>query len=786
MTSHSTCVPSVRRTDAPKRRWAPASLLLVSLLCAPAGQKAMAQDEELTLEEIVVTARKREERMLDVPIAISAVSGEAIRSLNIENLEWLSQTIPNFSVREDTGTDSLSVRGIRSGVNFGFEQTVGQVWDGFFYGRSRLTRLPFLDVERVEILKGPQGALIGKNTTAGVINITSARPTDAFEAWGTASYETFDDAGDGITVEGALSGPLGESFKGRIAARHKNGGGWVENIATGNDVPDSDDTMFRTILAFEPSDNLQIDLRWTHSEQEREGQSKQLAYCSPQMIAFLTSRNISLASCGEPNKITLNGAPIRGQGNHEVFDTEVDTTGLTINWNLGGYTLTSLTGYAKYETLDLSEGDRTPLEILNTRLSEDFDQWSQEIRLTSPSGQRFEWIAGVLYQTIDLDTVFGLDIDLRERFAPAPAPPPNSRNVNTSETSDSWSGFAQFTWHFNEQWLATVDGRYTDEEKEADQISFLGAIYEPTGPVGNPFHVVAQSRDESNFSPGIAIQFRPSDDVNLYGSWRRGYKGGGFDHQNFDPQPRAETTFQFEDEEVTAIELGAKMYLLDRTMQLNIAVFDSEFDDLQAANIDNSTGVAITRIGNAAKATTEGAELDVTWMPTQGLRLFAAVGYSDAKHDEFPGGQCYRAQTPALGCDPGLDGIPGNADDTQDLSGTRVPNAPEWSATVNGEYRWALSGGMSLAAFAQAYYSDWYFTTPQLDPVTVQDDYWKFDARLTLAGADDRWNVALIGRNLSDEITIAWGNTLPGFMPAAYHPWVDPGRSYILQATLRY
>lgn len=777
--------PDPTRTPSSLVPLASLALLLV-LPLIPCREAAAQEARDATLEEIVVTARKREERMIDVPIAITAVSGDSIRELNIDSMEWLSQQIPNFSVREDTGTDSLSIRGIRSGVNFGFEQTVGQVWDGFFYGRSRLTRLPFLDVERVEILKGPQGALIGKNTTAGVINITSAAPTDQFQAWGTVSYETFEDAGDGITVEGAVSGPLGDTVKARVAARHEDGGGWIKNIATGQDVPDHDDTMVRGILSVAPNDDLQIDLRWTHSDQKRDGQSKQLAYCSDAMVAFLVAKGISTESCGKPNKITLNAAPINGQGNYETFDTEADLAGLTINWDLGGVTLTSLTGYAQYDTLDLSEGDRTPLEILNTRLSEDFEQWTQEIRLASPADQQFEWIAGVYYQNIDLNTLFGLDINLAPRFAPNPAPPPFSRNVITHEDSESWSAFGQFTWHFNEQWLMTVDGRYTDEQKDADQISYQGTIYDENGPISRIFHEVDQSRDESDFSPGVSVQFRPTDEVNLYASWRRGYKGGGFDHQSFDPQPLAEQSFQFEDEQVDAYELGAKMMLLDRTMQVNFAVFDSEYDDLQAANIDNSTGVAITRIGNAAKASTKGFDLDVTWAPTEALRLYAAVGYTDAQHDRFPGGQCYRNQTPAQGCDPGPDGTPGTGDDTQDLSGTRIPNAPEWTGVANGEYRWNLPNGLVLAGFVQAIYSDWYYTTPQLDPVTVQDDYWKFDARLSLSGANDRWDVALVGRNLSDKITIAWGNTLPGFMPAAYHPWVDPGRSWVLQATLRY
>ena len=185
------------------------------------------------LEEVTVTAQKREQSLEDVPIAIHAVMGDEMRSSGIEKLESLAPTVPALHVSEAFGGDQIFLRGLGPGVNFGFEQAVGQVVDGFFYGRSRFSRLQFLDLERVEVLKGPQGAVIGKNTTAGAINITTARPTDEIEAWVTGGYE-FDGA-EGGSVEGAVSGPLGDLVKARLALRYENKDGFLDNTATGNE-----------------------------------------------------------------------------------------------------------------------------------------------------------------------------------------------------------------------------------------------------------------------------------------------------------------------------------------------------------------------------------------------------------------------------------------------------------------------------------------------------------------------------------------------------------------------
>lgn len=183
------------------------------------------QAPEVGLSDIVVTARLRSERLQDVPIAVVSESGESLRVRGIERLDALTQTIPNVLVAEGVVSETLQIRGVSGGGNTGFEQPVGQVVDGFFYSRSRLTRVPFLDVARVDVLKGPQGALIGKNTTAGVIVITSARPTKSFEGFAQATYENYPDAGEGYFLEGAVSGPISDTLRARVALRRRGGGG---------------------------------------------------------------------------------------------------------------------------------------------------------------------------------------------------------------------------------------------------------------------------------------------------------------------------------------------------------------------------------------------------------------------------------------------------------------------------------------------------------------------------------------------------------------------------------
>jgi outer membrane receptor protein involved in Fe transport len=758
-----------------------ATVGIVSLASAQVVQaQAVASagaDDGSELEQIVVTARKRVERLQDVPIAITAVSGDFVRKLNVERLEFLSPTIPSLKVSERTGSDTIGIRGISSGVNLGFEQSVGQVIDGFFYGRSRFTRAAFLDVERVEVLKGPQGALIGKNTTAGVINITGRRPTDSFEGYGALAYQF--DGGSGVSAELGASGPVSDTLSARWALRYEDRDGWVKNVANGNHEPSINQITTRGSLLWKPTSELTALAQWTHGNYENKGSSNQLAFCDAELTAFLVSRNVAPDCKADYRRNVL--APVNGTGNFERFRTNLDMVGLTVDWSLGGHTLTWLSGYARFRSSDAPEGDRTPLELLTAAVDESYRQYSQELRVASPTGNTIEYIGGLFYLHSKQKTDFAVTATL----TPLGTPLAFTNLILTDQKSDTYAVFGQATVNLG-QLALTVDGRYTWEDKSASQIEYPAVPYTrtplpaPLPPVFNT-HDVSQARHERDFSPGVTLKWKPNDGVMTYASWRRGFKGGGFDAQADLKQQDAVDNFQFGAERVTAYEAGAKLTLADRRLTFGAAIFRSDFKDLQVSLIDNSsaTGIIITRVGNAAAARSQGVELDTTWRPLSGLTLFGAVTYLEATFRNYDGANCYFGQTAAQGCSV--------ATGTQDVSGTALPLAPKWAASMHAEQVWSLGSDLKLAVFGQAIHASRQVLVTDLDPRMYQSAYWKVDARITLGASDDRWSLALIGRNLSNRITSMDGNDLPNPLPGfGFHRFVDPSRSISLQGRVRF
>lgn len=760
------------------------ALMLGIVICGGSylSSPVQAQDSGATasaMEEVVVTARIREERLQDVAVAVYVESGERLRFRGIDNLEAFSESIPNVQIAESVVSDKLQIRGVSGGDNSGFEQPVGQLRDGFFYSRSRLIRVPLLDVERVEVLKGPQGALIGKNTSAGAISITNAQPTDVFESWGQLSYESFLGEDEGLSFEGALSGPLTDELRGRLAIRYKEGGGFLKNPALGKALPDSDNKTTRVTLDWTPADELDVNLRWTRADLFREGQNRILAFCGPAMRQILDANAAADFACGPPDNVASVVSPINGEGNFDFIDTEADLVGLTVNWDIGGgHRIQSLTGFAGYDTDDWTGGDRTEFEVLNQNLKEDYEQWSQELRLISPQIGQFEYLAGLFYQERDLDTVFSQHINIPPSIFQGP--PPFSNVSLAEQDADTVAAFGEFTWHFSESFSATVEGRWTRESKDASQRAFRGAVYSisPDTAFLTLIPSVSGDRSESDFSPGVILEWSPVEDVLLFGSVRRGFKGGGFNLSRVQPSD----AFEFEEEEVTSYEIGLKGDFFERQLQLSTVVFFQNFEDLQVSALDTSGGIPILTTTNAAGVDSAGVEVEATWTPTSRLRLQAAVGYNDAEFDDFTNAACFRGQTEAQGCVNGQ----------QDLSGRQVEETPEWGITLSGQYVWSVSSAFDLTVFMLGTYSDEQFASQSGDPNAgtdarrpEQEAFWKLESRVTLRPTDGPWSLSLIGRNLTDEIPAVGGTRLPGFLPEARQPRAGQGASLIVQGKLQ-
>ena len=751
------------------------------------------------LEEVIVTAQKRAENLQDVPIAIAAVTGDSIRSAGISKMEDLAPSIPNFQFAEAvSGSDNMFMRGIGSGPNFGFEQAVGQVVNGFFFGRSRFGRATFLDVERVEVLKGPQGALIGKNTSGGAINITTAKPTDEFEGWISASYET--EANKGYTVEGAISGPITDNFKVRLAARMDDRDGWVKNTITGDDQQEQDDITARLTLQWDISETADATLVYQTGDFEREGRTRQLSLCGAGLRNFdpdgpgpapAGALFGSLVAQGEDCSANYHRNVVNtrnGAGNFEGFETDFNIYGLTLNWEFDSFIITSLTGMAEYETLDLADIDATIAEIAGMEAMEDYEQWSQEIRITSNTDEGLEYIAGIFIQHTEQTT------DFRRDFATLPGINTVGSNlIHTDQEGDTYAIFGQTTWHVTDELNATIGARYTKEEKDADQVQTSTALFTSTPAMLNPFlvpgpgapnpaaptHVVKGDRSENAFSPTFNITWRPDDDSMYYASVRRGFKGGGFDHQLSLPQTGNLQNFEFEEEEVTAFELGTKLTLADGAAQLNIALFRSEYDDLQVSALNSAD--TTFNVGNAASAITQGLEMDLKWAATDRLTLNLAAAYLNAEYDDYESAPCNTDQIITGGC-------PNPITQTQDLSNKELQYAPDLSATANAEYVWPISDSLELTGFIQLTYSDEFALSLDLDPNLIQKAYTKFDARLTLGDINGDWQVSLVGRNLTDKTTTNFGNDGLGgaFMAGTYFRMVDAPRSVAIQAKFNF
>lgn len=762
------------------------SILLAVLLLGSVPASAA------VLEEIVVTAQKREQNLQDVPISIIAISGENLRAGGISKLEDLSASVPNFSFAEGvSGSDNMYVRGIGSGINFGFEQAVGQVIDGFFFGRSRFGRAMFLDLERVEVLKGPQGALIGKNTTAGVINITTAKPTDEFEAWGAGGWE-FEGA-EGFTFEGAVSGPMTDNLKGRVALRYDGREGWVNNVVNGDDEQELNDYTVRTTLVWDISETMDATFMYQRGELNHDGRTFQLSECGAALRNFdpdgpgpapAGAIFNAIVAAGEDCTANFSTNVVNFQNGQPVIqqiNTEFDTFGLTIDWEvLDGHTITSLTGYSEYETLDDFDADFTIAQIAGGDITESYEQWSQELRLTSPAGDQLEYIAGAFFQFTEHDVLF------RRDFSALPPPlTPSGNLITTAQKGDTYAVFGQLTWRFNESWSLTASGRYTHEKKDAVQDQRPTALFNntpiflipPVGPASG-IHNLTSKRTENNFSPTANLQWRPNQQAMLYASVARGFKGGGFDFQNDGPQALAAPTFEFEDEDVTSYEVGAKLTLLGGSAQFNFNWFRSEFDNLQVSTLDSTS--ATFNVGNAASAVTTGVEADVKWAVTDRFRLTAAFAYLDSEYDEFPDAPCNFVIISSGNCTGvGL---------TTDLGGRELPYSPDVTAMISGEYVLPITSSLELTTYVQVFYTDEFALILDLDPNMFQDSYAKVDARMTLSNIDHTWEVSLIGRNLNDKRTTAFGNDAVGgpFLAGTYFAATDAPRSIILQGRFRF
>lgn len=799
---------------------------IAKLTLALAISSATAAANAFTLDEIVVTAQKRPQSLQDVPVSVAAVDAEKMSDAGIVDLQGLSEFVPNFSINETGISTTITVRGISSGINSGFEQSVGMYNDGIFYGRDQLARLPMLDMERVEILRGPQGILFGKNSIAGAVSQITAKPTDYLEASITALG-----SGDGEQdLRGVLSGPLVDGLRGRIAVLDRSADGYILNTITGEDEQQENEQVIRASLQWDLNDVTTVNLKTSQSTFDSLGRNLEVFGDAklevPGAVTHLTVLNGIQASVGQP---TVEGKlNYSGSMNGSISDNEVNNTTLMVDWQLDDLTITSVTGFVDYEFDEFCDCDFTGAKIFSASRNEKYSQFSQELRFTSELGNTVDYIGGLFMQTTDLDyrDAIGFPVDSIMKVILSASPDQQTQSIanliNGSFTSrefdqegDLWALFAQATWNIADNFRLTAGGRYTSEYKEASRIqkhtkngyadpvaalinAQLGAnIYTGdilTAGLYGGFkiepHEIDGKLNDSSFTPLISLQWDADDQTMLYATWTRGYKSGGFDSRsNAHPDPNVknaqiggqdfEGAWMFDSEEATNIEFGSKMVLADGAAELNLALYLTNYKDLQVSQFDGVLGFNVT---NAGEASVQGIEADGRWAVSDNVMLTGSAAYLDFNYDKFPNSQCYFGQITNSASHPGL----------CDVKGQRKEYTPEFQANIGIVWSDQIADRFYLDASMDIAFMDEYIYASNLDPKALQEAYALVNIRISLANSEETWEVALIGRNMTDETVINFGGntplaaTLTQGSGNSYYGFVNRPRNIALQGVYRF
>lgn len=732
-------------------------MISVSLAALIGASDVQAQPR---LEEVIVTAQKRSQSLQDVPVAVTAIGGEKMQAMGIRRMDDLTAYTPGVTVTEGAAGAQLFIRGVGSGLNKGFEESVATYIDGVYYGRGRSSRNGMVDMERVEILKGPQGILFGKNTIAGVMNLTTRNPGTEWEGYAQLGYEFETEE---QSYEAAWGGPITDTFGARLAVRYADMEGWMKNTWTGQNIGEEDDQVIRLSTVWQPLDTLEVITKLQYSKLRQNEKTAVLAKCSPAMQGLVAG----VDDCRFDDKTTVTAYDPDGGYGKEMI--EASSAAITVNWDVADHTLTSVTGFTKHRDIMYIDSDYTHLDILAADRDEYYEAFSQEIRLASDTGNALEYLVGAFFEASELD------FDGRINFTNAPlggAAALSAVNDNSQET-ESIALFGQATWHITEQFSLTAGGRYAEDEKDAVMNRYC-AFYKTFTPSGLQAGCFGQtfsrevSRTDRDFSPTVIAEWRPTADHMFYAKYSEGYKSGGFDLQSGSPSLDA---ILFAPEEVRSFEIGSKSTLLDGAMTLNMAVFRNEYEDLQVSTFD---GTANFTVGNAAEAISQGIDADLNWALSDTLTTSLSLSYLDAYYDSYPEAQCTTAQQIAtpVGC-------------VQDLSGDSLQYAPKWSGHWNLTWEQPLADQFLLTLASDINFSSDFITVGTLDPELEQDSYYKWDLRASLAPLDGPWEVALVGRNLTDEKTFHFGNAVP-LSPGSFFKHLDRPRTVALQASWKF
>jgi iron complex outermembrane receptor protein len=674
------------------------------------------------LEEVVVTARKREESLQDLGQSVSAVSGAEVAARYAADISEVVDISPNLII-DDTaqgpgGVAAVSLRGIGvAEVESSFDPAVGVVIDGLFLGKASGSITKLLDIERIEVLRGPQGTLFGRNAIGGVINVTRSDPGTELGGKIRASYGNYDTT----ELDALVNVPMGEQFAVKfMGSWHDQGDGYYDNTFTGGDDGREEYTMWGAHALWTPRDDLSLEYSYMDESYDQDtppllnvAQPGQLfcdafGYCSPDLDTPIS---------GDRYEVVQNGP------NEAEFDARTHIA--SARWDVSDrWAVDYIFGYRETEEEVLQDFDGTPETLFETSRPEDYDQTSHELRVTYTGDKLDTTVGAYLFDmeyTIDLVSFIGFAVPNTVLSIPQTA----------NQETDSYAFFFESDYALTPEWVLTVGGRYSHDEKSA-QITNDPVISQPT-PV-----------DESwaEFTPKVGLKWFAQDNFMLYGLYSSGYRAGGF---NGRPSTQVAADLPYDPETVDNYELGIKSEWLDNRLRINAAVFYMEYDDKQeeqSVAVVGGTGQQ-TVVANASTAEITGLEVDFTWLPdVDGLSIMGNLGLLDAQYDDFV-------------ANIGRGGITNNDD-------LEFRRAPEMTGTLAMRYEWPTSFGTAWVRGGWHYIGEHEMTLAN-SPQTSNDAQHLIDASLNFEW--DKAKLTFFGRNLADEDGYTVGFDVGGVAP---------------------
>ncbi|NWG52856.1 MAG: TonB-dependent receptor [Hydrogenophilaceae bacterium] len=795
-------------SNSPESNWkrafntATAAVVLAGgLAFAPGTASAQSQTEteaedSSAVGEIVVTATRREENLQDVPLAVTAFSGEALAETRIQTFADLAQATPGPTFVPISGASGsqLQMRGqYASDDSPAFDTPVGIFIDDIYYGSVASFYPDFYDIEQLAVLRGPQGTTFGRNTVGGALQITSRRPSfDGYEGTVTATIRSQ----DGFESTGAFNMPLTDNLAARFAYSVKNVGGDVYNVTTGNHVNDANIWSGRASLLWQASPNIDVLASASYTRDDSLGDGP-----------VLIGQGALIASLNNPYDSGNTYLDDDGKTERDIFNAFVRA-----DWRMDWGTLTSITGYRTLDAFYREDIDGSPVEIAPNKIDiNEEEQFSQEIRLTSNSGGAIEWVAGVYYlhqQTFRSETyTFGAPASTFIFGSPWRINAFTGGNVYRVRIAgdietESIAPFGELTWHLNDQWAITGGVRYTYDQKEnvTDQqnLTTPGAT---TVFFGLPKTVAAEESWDA-WTPRVILEFQPTQDIMLYASASRGFKSGGY---NYAAPTVAQAQTPILPETNTSYEIGAKTTWLDGRFRANLALYDAVTEDLQVRSLVGTT----LQVNNAGEAEVQGLELELLAVPVDALTLGFNYAYTDAVYNDYRGCATYTVTNPAP--PPATLTVP------WDCSGNRIPFVPENSFNVFAQYEWRFANDATLTARIEDSWADAYevhigngdlnptlaaqgVAAPGFGPLIprglTEKDH-TINGFLTYEAPGGDWQVQLWGRNLTDERYVTFATNYffylltnaeataaaPATLTEADRASVSRGRSFGVTAT---